>query len=108
MGAGAVVTREALVGAPLPRREDERILRGQARYLDDLELPRMAHAAVVRSEHARARVTAVRAPEAAEGLLAVLAAEDLEDRVRPFPVQPPEGAWVADAGHPVLAGEEVR
>ena len=34
-----------LVGSPVARREDDRILRGRARYLDDIELPRLAHAA---------------------------------------------------------------
>ncbi len=92
----------------MARREDARILRGRTRYLDDIELPRQAHAAFVRSIHARARVTAVRAPEAADGLVAVLTGEDLGGRVRPFPVQTPDGATVAAAGHPVLAGGEVR
>jgi carbon-monoxide dehydrogenase large subunit len=108
MGAGTAVSSGKLVGAPVARREDERILRGRTRYLDDIELPRQAHAAFVRSIHARARVDAVRAPEAADGLVAVLTAEDLGDRVRPFPVQPPEDATVAAAGHPILAGGEVR
>jgi carbon-monoxide dehydrogenase large subunit len=97
-----------LVGSPVARREDERILRGRARYLDDVELPRQAHAAFVRSPHARARVTAIRAPHSAPGLVAVLTAADLAGRVRTFPVQAPEGVTVADAGHPVLADEEVR
>jgi aerobic carbon-monoxide dehydrogenase large subunit len=106
--AGGAVTGRLLVGAPVPRREDERILRGRARYLDDIELPRMAHAAFVRSPHARARIAAVRPPERADGLLAVLSAPDLAGRARPFPVQVPEGATAADAGHPVLADGEVR
>jgi carbon-monoxide dehydrogenase large subunit len=97
-----------LVGAPVARREDDRILRGRARYLDDIELPRQVHAAFVRATHARARITAIRAPASAPGLVAVFTAEDLRGRVRPFPVQTPEGATVADAGHPVLADGEVR
>jgi aerobic carbon-monoxide dehydrogenase large subunit len=97
-----------LIGTPLARREDDRILRGRARYLDDIELPRQAHAAFVRSVHACARIAAVRAPDAADGLVAVVTADDLGDRVRPFPVQRPEGATVADAGHPILARDEVR
>ena len=108
MGAGAAVSSGKLVGAPLPRREDERVLRGRTRYLDDIELPRQAHAAFVRSIHARARVDAVRAPDVADGLVAVLTAEDIGDRARPFPVEPPDGATVAAAGHPVLARGEVR
>jgi carbon-monoxide dehydrogenase large subunit len=108
MSAGAVVSAQKLVGAPVARREDARILRGRASYLDDIELPRQAHAAFVRSPHARARVAAIGPPAGADGLIAVLTAADLEGRVRPFPVQAPEGATVADAGHPVLADGEAR
>jgi aerobic carbon-monoxide dehydrogenase large subunit len=108
MGAGAAVSGGGLVGTPVARREDERILRGRARYLDDIELPRQAHAAFVRSVYAHARVRAVRRPEAADGLVAVLGAQDIRGRVRPFPVQSPEGATVADAAHPVLEDGEVR
>jgi carbon-monoxide dehydrogenase large subunit len=105
----ATEVARGLIGTGIARREDDRILRGRARYLDDIELPRQAHAAFVRSPHARARVTAIRPPAAStHGLIAVLTAADLGDRVRPFPVQVPEGATVADAGHPVLADGEVR
>ena len=62
IAAGSAAARRAVA-----RREDERILRGRARYLDDIELPRQAHAAFVRSVHARARVAAVRAPDARGG-----------------------------------------
>ena len=36
-------------GAAIKRREDPRLLTGQARYTDDFTLPGMAHMAVVRS-----------------------------------------------------------
>ena len=55
MSAGASVSAERLVGTPVPRREDARILRGRAAYLDDLEPPRQAHAAFVRSSFTHAR-----------------------------------------------------
>jgi carbon-monoxide dehydrogenase large subunit len=108
MTARTPVRSERLVGAPVARREDDRILRGRARYLDDVELPRQAHAAFVRSVHARARLTGVRAPARAPGLVSVLTAEQLRGRVRAFGVAAPEDVTVADAPHPVLAGEEVR
>src|SRR3954454_4777689 len=46
---GTAVEAAGLIGQPLPRREDERILLGQTTYLDDIELPGLAHAAFVRS-----------------------------------------------------------
>jgi len=42
-------------GQPLKRLEDPRLLRGQAMFLDDLQLPRLHHVAFVRSLHAHAR-----------------------------------------------------
>jgi aerobic carbon-monoxide dehydrogenase large subunit len=99
-------TRTRLVGQPVTRREDERILRGQARYLDDIELPRLAHAAFVRSPHAHARIRAIRTADARA--LLVLTAADLGPEVRDLPVNRVEGAEIADAGHPVLARDEVR
>ncbi|HZQ63949.1 MAG TPA: xanthine dehydrogenase family protein molybdopterin-binding subunit [Gaiellaceae bacterium] len=47
-------------GAPLKRKEDPRLLRGEGRYVADLKVHRMAHAAVLRSPHAHALVRAIR------------------------------------------------
>src|SRR5437879_11093304 len=55
------------VGAPLKRPDDPRLLTGRGRYVDDVTLPRMVHAAFVRSTHARAprpRRSRPRAPRA--------------------------------------------
>jgi carbon-monoxide dehydrogenase large subunit len=98
----------SFIGAPLPRREDARILRGQTSYVDDRHLPGQAHAAFVRSPVAHARIRAVRLPDRPRGLIAALTAADLQG-VRRFPVMAPSGAWVDEAhAHPVLADGEVR
>ncbi|HUZ82580.1 MAG TPA: molybdopterin cofactor-binding domain-containing protein, partial [Gaiellaceae bacterium] len=107
MTARVATPHARLVGRPVARREDERILRGEARYLDDIELPRLAHAAFVRSPHAHARIDAIRKPETA-GALLVLTADDLAADVKDLPVNQIEGVELADAGHPVLARGEVR
>ena len=52
-----------MIGQPLRRREDARVLRGQTRYVDDIERPGLVHAAFVRSPHASAAITAIRGPE---------------------------------------------
>ncbi|HEV7664588.1 MAG TPA: xanthine dehydrogenase family protein molybdopterin-binding subunit [Chloroflexota bacterium] len=69
---------ERYVGRPLPRLEDERLLRGQGRYTDDWTLPDQTFAAFVRSPHAHARVLAIdlTAAQAAPGVVAVLTAAD--------------------------------
>src|SRR5712691_3836576 len=45
-----------LVGAPVRRLEDPRLLRGQATFIEDLELPRLLHVAFARSDFPHARL----------------------------------------------------
>jgi carbon-monoxide dehydrogenase large subunit len=97
-----------MIGAPVTRREDARVLLGQTRYLDDLEHPGLAHVAFVRSPHACASITGIDVPRQADGLVAVVTATDLDGLVAPFPVPPLDGAELADEPHPVLARDEVR
>lgn len=68
-----------LHGASARRREDPRLLRGQARFLDDLPAEGAAHVAFLRSSHAHARLRAVRvvAARTLPGVLAVVSADDL-------------------------------
>ena len=89
------------IGRAVLRREDERILRGEARYLDDLHRPDMLHAAFVRSPFARARIRDVTAPD---GVLLLTAAE----LAGTLPVMSPPGMELLDAPHPLLAGDEAR
>ncbi len=109
-GASGTVTPGAWIGRAIKRREDPRFLRGQARYVDDIVLPRMAHLAVVRSAHAHARLRGIRVDAArrAPMVIAVVTARDLAGRIHPMPVTVPEGDYVAPAPHPVLAAEKVR
>ena len=96
-----------LVGRPLRRREDDRILRGDTRYLDDIDPPGAVQVAFVRSPFAHARITGVGVPDELDGVTVITAA-DLEDRARDLPVQGIEGGQVSSEGHPVLARDEVR
>jgi carbon-monoxide dehydrogenase large subunit len=109
-GDGAATSDGRWVGRPAPRREDARFLRGEARYLDDLDRPRLVHAAFFRSPNAHARVGPVdgRAALAAPGVLAVVTGSDLEGSVGSLPAGSIEDGVVADAGHPVLARGVVR
>lgn len=73
------------VGASVPRKEDDRLLRGRGRFVADIQLPGMVEASVVRSAfaHAEVQVDASRA-RAAPGVIAVFTANDLKGRVEPF------------------------
>ncbi len=71
----------SIIGDAPKRREDRRFLTGQGRYLDDLAFAELAHAVVLRSPHAHARIEAVDAAAArrAPGVLAVLTAAEIAD-----------------------------
>src|SRR5919198_894647 len=58
-GAGVSPWPGGLVGAPVARVEDPRILTGGGRYVDDIQVPGTLHAAFLRSPHAHARLGAV-------------------------------------------------
>ncbi|MGH2856554.1 MAG: xanthine dehydrogenase family protein molybdopterin-binding subunit [Solirubrobacteraceae bacterium] len=83
-------------------------MRGRARFLDDIELPHMAHIAFVRSEIAHGRIAAIRPPGGARGLLATITAHELAGRVSGLRHRPLDGAQIADTPHPPLADGEVR
>ncbi len=72
--------------ATLRRLEDPPLLTGRGRYLDDLRLPGLLHAAFVRSPHAHARIVAIDGARAAEwpGVAAIVTARDLAGQVAPL------------------------
>ena len=69
----------AYIGARIKRREDVRLLRGIGKYVGDIRRVGMAHAAIVRSAHAHARVVKIDASRAVklEGVVGVLTAADM-------------------------------
>ncbi len=66
------------IGQPVRRKEDQRLLTGRGCYVDDVAPPGLAHAVLVRSSHAHARLVSVNkaAALAAPGVLAVLTGAD--------------------------------
>ena len=69
----------SLIGSRVVRLEDESLLRGHGRFVDDLVMPDVLHVAFVRSPHAHALIRAVEktAALAAPGVHAVLTLDDL-------------------------------
>jgi carbon-monoxide dehydrogenase large subunit len=99
----------APIGLSVKRREDRRLLTGRGRFVDDLRLPRLLHAAIVRSPHAHARVVDVdaRRARAHPGVVAVLTIADLPEcaaAVPPLVATPKFRAYV----QPAIAGPTVR
>jgi len=105
----------AVIGDGIPRREDGRFLLGQGQYLDDLQMPGLLHAQVVRSPHAHARILGIDAKLARgmPGVRLVLSAADLLSvGAIPLDFAPPgaagsDPAWPAPL-QPALAADFVR
>ncbi|MEN3341459.1 MAG: aerobic carbon-monoxide dehydrogenase large subunit [Actinomycetota bacterium] len=97
------------IGRPLARAEDERFVKGEARYVGDLKLPQMLHAAFVRSMYAHGRIASldVDAARALPGVHAVLTAADA-DGLDDFPLVARGGEEVVPVMHPVLARDRVH
>src|SRR4051794_41334586 len=74
-------TRERPIGfGRLKRKEDARFIRGKGNYLDDIRLPGMLHAAILRSPYAHAKINSIDTSRALEhpNVAAVITANDLE------------------------------
>jgi carbon-monoxide dehydrogenase large subunit len=67
------------LGHSVKRKEDDRFLRGQGNYVDDVNLPRMLHMAILRSPMAHARIKSIdaEAAKAVPGVVAVVTGADL-------------------------------
>jgi aerobic carbon-monoxide dehydrogenase large subunit len=98
------------IGTSIRRQEDRRFLTGRGRYLDDIRIPGTLHAAFVRSPHAHARVSRLRAEaaRALPGVVAVLTTADLPrcGEIAPSHAGAPTGPRPWE--HPSLAGPGVR
>ncbi len=75
------------LGKSINRVEDPRFLRGEGRYVDDIKLPGLAHAAIVRSPHAHARIVSIDTSkaEALLGVVAVVTGKDVSEKAAPLP-----------------------
>ncbi|OLD38469.1 MAG: hypothetical protein AUI57_06905 [Candidatus Rokubacteria bacterium 13_1_40CM_2_68_8] len=99
----------APIGLSVKRREDRRLLTGRGRYVDDVRLSHLCHAAIVRSPHAHARIVDVDARRATvlPGVVAVLTIADLPEcaaAVPPLVASPRFRRYV----QPAIAGPKVR
>lgn len=70
-----------IFGSGIKRREDPRLITGQAKYTDDLSLPKMAYMHIVRSPYAHAKIKSIQTDKAAgmPGVLGVFTGKDIVD-----------------------------
>ncbi len=76
---------------PILRNEDPRLLTGKAKFIDDITLPGMLHAAFLRSDFASAKINKIDVSAAKKhpGVVAVYIAADFGDYWKPGPLQVP-------------------
>ncbi|WP_170301631.1 xanthine dehydrogenase family protein molybdopterin-binding subunit [Saccharopolyspora hirsuta] len=98
-------TRPTLIGARVPRIEDDRLLTGRGRYIADVVRPGMVEAAFVRSElpHAEVRAVDTSAALGSPGVHAAFSGADL-----PIGPLPDLVEWVRPVRQSLLAHERVR
>ena len=100
-----------IFGSGIRRREDPRLITGSATYTDDITLPGMVHAVMLRSEHAHARITRIDTSQAASapGVIAVYTGADIDGALAPTPcawLLPNSDLKIAD--YPCIAKDVVR
>src|SRR5436190_19369866 len=112
--ATTITKTETLVGKRIRRREDPRLITGTATCVDDIKMPGMHHACILRSPHGAARIRSINAKSALKhpGVVAVFTGKDIKD-VGPVPCGaslpglrvPPHSILANDrvyfVGHPV-------
>src|SRR5881628_886838 len=98
-----------MVGSRIKRREDPRLITGRATYVDDLKLPGMVYASVLRSIYAHAKLGSIDTARARElpGVVGVFTAADLAGKVGPVPCAV-EAPGMNIPLNPVLAEGKVR
>ena len=98
-----------IFGSGIKRREDPRLITGEARYTDDIKLPGLLHMAVVRSPYAHANIISIdtSAAEAMDGVLAVFTGEDVTLASIPTAWLIPDSE-LKTPEHPSLAKGKVR
>lgn len=86
MATTTITKTEKLVGKRIRRREDPRLITGTATYVEDIKLPGMNHAIVVRSPYGAAKINSIDASAALKhpGVVAIYTGADVKD-VGPVP-----------------------
>lgn len=100
-----------VVGEGLKRKEDPRLITGAGKFFDDIQLPGMLHAAILRSPHAHAKIKSIHVEKALEvpGVVKIYTGKDLEGKIGRIP-----SSWLVpdanlkEAPHNPLAIDRAR
>src|SRR5215813_15048382 len=100
----------SLVGSPIERLEDVRFLRGRGQFVDDVEVPGLLHAVILRSSvaHGRIRAIGMAAAMARPGVHAVITAAEIGSAVPTIPLRQESLPVFKRFEQPVIAHGKVR
>jgi carbon-monoxide dehydrogenase large subunit/6-hydroxypseudooxynicotine dehydrogenase subunit gamma len=102
-------TNQRVIGASVPRLEDEPLVRGEGSFVGDISFPHQLHMRVVRSVHAHGRILSIDTDEARrlEGVIAIWTIDDIAD-LPPIEFREGPNERLAPYRQPVLARDIVR
>lgn len=113
-------TSEHISGASIKTREAPSLLKGEAKFIGDIELPNMLHLAILRSKYAHANITKLDISEARKmpGVIRIITGADIEGKIMPLPVIwvpqdvvshfPPHPSGMVPGSQAVIATNRVR
>ena len=110
-----IALQKFATGQPVPRKEDDRLIRGKGRYTDDISLPGQAYAWIVRSSHAHGVIEGIdtAAARAMPGVLGIWTGADLAKApYNPIncslPMKNADGSPIRQTNRMALATDRVR
>jgi 2-furoyl-CoA dehydrogenase large subunit len=101
-----VAEKKGWVGQSLPRKEENRLLRGRGRFADDIKLREMLYLRFVRSPFAHAKIVSIdtSAAEALPGVISTLTGAEIVPHTQPFiEIAPDAGGRIKD--YPLAVGK---
>jgi len=102
------------IGKSIKRVEDKRFITGQGKYTDDIKIPGMVHAYVLRSPYAHAHVKNIDSAAAAKvpGVISIITGADIPEAIAGVPcgwqVNFKNGDTMKEPPHPLLVRKTVR
>jgi 2-furoyl-CoA dehydrogenase large subunit len=94
------------VGTPIKTKEAPRLITGRGRFVDDIKIPGMLYAALLRSPYAHAKIKRIDTSKAEKlpGVVAIVTQEDVLKWCKPYPqIVPPPADKLLD--YPIAVGK---
>ena len=109
---GLIIMSNKFIGKSVKRVEDKRFITGKGRYTDDINLPGMTHAYILRSPYAHARIKSIDTSAAAamQGVVTIMTGDEVGHYGVPcgWQVNFKNGDIMKEPPHPLLVKDKAR